>query len=225
MYICLSHILNTRDRAFPGAPTMSIKQHEMIGEDGSPCNTYKIELFNHFGTHIDAPNHFNPNGKQLWELSIEQFIGEKPIIIDIKKGEGEGVLAEELLAYSDEIENADMLFIRTGFEAIRYSDNKCYSERGPYVSAAAAKLIVQKWSHLKAIGLDFISLSSPLNLPEGVKAHQTMLGMQGDSPVLIIEDVKMADIIGEKLEEVIVSPLLVEGIDSAPVTIMARMKK
>ena len=210
MYLRLSHDLNVRDHAFPGAPTLKLMPFEVIGENGSSCNTYRVELFNHYGTHMDGPNHFDAKGK--------------PLLLYIPKGEGEAVLPEELLAHDEALQKADMLFIRSGFEVVRRQDNLRYSQRGPSVSAAAAQLIVARWQNLKAVGMDWISLSSPMNLQDGIRAHQFMLGCGGNKPVLIIEDVALARVDAARLEQVLCIPLFIEGIDSAPVTILAKLK-
>lgn len=225
MYLRLSHTLNERDRAFPGSPTMKLTPFETIGVDQAACNTYRMEIFNHFGTHMDGPNHFVPDGKQLWELELDTFISHRPLMIDIPKGEGEAVFPEELMAYDEQIQQADMLFIRSGFEKMRKTDNLRYSSRGPCISARAAKLIIERWSNLKAVGMDWISLASPLQQEDGIRAHQIMLGLDGNPPVLIIEDISMEKVDAAKLEKVFVLPVFVEGVDSAPVTILAQIKE
>ncbi len=224
MYLRLSHDLNLCDHAFPGAPTMKLMPFEVLGEGGAVCNTFRVELFNHYGTHMDGPNHFNPEGKQLWQMPQETFFSESPLVLDIPKGEGEAIMPDELLANDEAIKQADMLFLRSGFEAVRAADNLRYSQRGPSVSADAAQLIVTRWPHLKAVGMDWISLTSPLNLEDGIRAHQIMLGRNGNKPVLIIEDVALADVEADRLEQVLCVPLFIQGIDSAPVTIFAKMK-
>ena len=128
MYKRISYTLTTRDRAFPGAPTMHIQPFESM-EKGDLLNTYQVTLFNHFGTHMDGPNHFNGNGRQLYEMELSRFIFERPLLIDIPKGEGEKVLAEDLLPYGEKIKEADLLLIRSGFGGMRQTDSKVYSER------------------------------------------------------------------------------------------------
>ncbi len=224
MYKRLSHTLNIRDRAFPGAPTLKLFPFEEIGKNNSACNTFRVELFNHFGTHMDGPNHFHPNGKQLWQMQLESFISEQPLLLDIPKGDGEAVMPEELLAFDEEISKADMLFIRSGFEALREKDNGRYSQRGPCISSQAAQLLVDRWPQLKAVGMDWISLASPLHLDDGVKAHQILLGFHGNPSILIIEDMALAGVDRRRIEKVFVMPIFIEGIDSAPVTVLAQEK-
>lgn len=222
MYRRLSYTLNTRDHAFPGAPTLRLEPFESM-EKGDRLNTYTVTLFNHFGTHMDGPNHFNGQGRQLYELELSTFIFERPLLVDIPKGRGELVEPEELLVFDEAIRTADALLIRSGFSAMRVQDNRTYSEQGPAVSSRAAQLIVDRYQNLKAVGMDWISLSSPLHLEDGIKAHQIMLGHTGAQPVLIVEDIDLSDIVPEKLETVFALPLFVEGIDSAPVTVLAKL--
>ena len=102
MYRRLSYTLNTRDHAFPGAPTLRLEPFESM-KKGDRLNTYNVTLFNHFGTHMDGPNHFYGRGKQLYELELSTFIFERPLLVDIPKGAGELVEPEELLAFDEQI--------------------------------------------------------------------------------------------------------------------------
>ncbi len=223
MYRRLSYTLNVRDHAFPGAPTMRIEPFESM-QEGDRLNTYNVTLFNHFGTHMDGPNHFNGQGRQLYELELSTFIFEKPLLVDIPKGRGELVEPEELMRFDEAIRAADLLLVRSGFSAMRASDNRAYSEEGPAISARAAELIVERYQNLKAVGMDWISLSSPLHLEDGIRAHQIMLGKTGAEPVLIIEDIDLSGLDPDTLETVFALPLFIEGIDSAPVTILAKIR-
>ncbi len=223
MYRRLSYTLNVRDHAFPGAPTMRVEPFESM-QEGDRLNTYNVTLFNHFGTHMDGPNHFNGQGRQLYELELSTFIFEKPLLVDILKGRGELVEPEELMRFDEAIRAADLLLVRSGFSAMRASDNRAYSEEGPAISARAAELIVERYQNLKAVGMDWISLSSPLHLEDGIRAHQIMLGKTGAEPVLIIEDIDLSGLDPDTLETVFALPLFIEGIDSAPVTILAKIR-
>lgn len=223
MYRRLSYTLNVRDHAFPGAPTMRIEPFESM-QKGDRLNTYNVTLFNHFGTHMDGPNHFNGQGRQLYELELSTFIFEKPLLVDIPKGRGELVEPEELMRFDEAIRAADLLLVRSGFSAMRASDNRAYSEEGPAISVRAAELIVERYQNLKAVGMDWISLSSPLHLEDGIRAHQIMLGKTGAEPVLIIEDIDLSGLDPDTLETVFALPLFIEGIDSAPVTILAKIR-
>ena len=51
-----------------------------------------------------------------------------------------------------------------------------------------------------------------------------MLGKTGAEPVLIIEDIDLSGLDPDTLETVFALPLFIEGIDSAPVTILAKIR-
>lgn len=112
-------------------------------------------------------------------------------------------------------------FIRTGLEQLRQTDPQQYAANGGAVSIQAAKYLIDHASHLKAIGFDFISLASPANPEHGVEAHQVMLGMYKPAFICIIEDMKLSQVNSETLMRVLAMPLLVKGIDSAQVTVLA----
>ncbi|MER3402040.1 MAG: hypothetical protein C4336_09535 [Armatimonadota bacterium] len=44
-------------------------------EQGAVCNLSRIVLGTHTSTHIDAPWHFNPEGKRLHQISLARLIG------------------------------------------------------------------------------------------------------------------------------------------------------
>lgn len=223
MYRRLSYTLQVSDRGYPGAPTMRIEEFESMSK-GDQLNTYNVTIFNHFGTHMDGPFHFNARGSMLFEQELSTFISERPLLLDIPKKSGEMVEPEDLIPSAERIRKADMLFLRSGFGHLRKVDNRLYAEEGPAVSSRAAQWLTGNFQNLKAIGIDWISLASPLHAEDGVKSHQIMLGKFGAKPILIIEDVDLENVDANSLRKVFVFPLFIAGIDSAPVTILAEIR-
>ena len=219
-YQLLSYPLDIRDPGFPGEPTLTYDICTSTAK-GDIYNSAIIHLFNHFGTHFDAPKHFNPTGLSITELPLEYFIYEKPLLIDLPKPAGSLIEPEDLTPYLTQLKQADCLLIRTGLEQLRNEDPQQYAANGGAVSIQAAKYLIDHASHLKAIGFDFISLASPANPEHGVKAHQVMLGMYKENFICIIEDMKLSQLDSKTLKRVLAMPLLVKGIDSAQVTVLA----
>ncbi|SMB81693.1 Kynurenine formamidase [Pasteurella testudinis DSM 23072] len=219
-YQLLSHPLDIHDPGFPGEPTLTLETCTNIN-NGDVYNSSKIHLFNHFGTHFDAPNHFNPSGKTISELPLEQFIYEKPLLIDIPKEKAGLIEPDDLKPHLPQIRQADFLIIRTGLEKVRSEHPQQYAAQGCAVSIAAAQYLIDQTPNLKAIGFDFISLASPANPEHGIKAHQIMLGMFSENFICIIEDMKLAALNAQNLRRIFALPLLVKGIDSAQVTVLA----
>lgn len=221
-YHFLSHPLNVADSGFPGEPTLRIEKSTRIA-DGDAYNSSILHLYNHFGTHYDAPAHFNPNGPTISELPIEHFIYEHPLLIDLPKSEASLIEPADLAPYMARAAKADCLILRTGLEALRKRDPQTYAARGSAFSINAAQYLLDHAPHLKAVGFDFISLASPSHPDHGVKAHQILLGMYSKHYICIIEDMALAHIDAYRLQRVIAMPLRVQGVDSAQVSILAEV--
>ncbi|MFQ5751003.1 MAG: cyclase family protein, partial [bacterium] len=124
----------------------------------------------HGGTHIDAPIHFNKNGKTLEALPLEQVIG-KGVVIDVTEkctaDRDYQVQVEDFTAWEQKHGtqlNDVIVLLRTGFEKywpdrIKYMGT---DERGaeavpklhfPGLHPDAAKWLVENRT-IKAIGLD-----------------------------------------------------------------------
>lgn len=111
-YQLLSYPLDIKDPGFPGEPTLTFESSTSIAE-GDVYNSAIIHLFNHFGTHFDAPKHFNPNGLSISELPLSTFIYEKPLLVDIPKAPGTLIEPEDLAPFLTQMQQADsLLFVR-----------------------------------------------------------------------------------------------------------------
>ncbi|MDY4594208.1 MAG: cyclase family protein [[Pasteurella] aerogenes] len=219
-YRLISYPLDAKDPGFPGEPTLCCEKHTSI-DKGDCYNSSVIHLFNHFGTHFDAPKHFNQSGLSITELPLNRFIYERPLLVDIPKPLGSLIEPQDLEPFLYRIKQADCLLIRTGMEKMRSENPTQYAENGVAVSIQAAQYLIENASHLNAIGFDFISLASPAHPTHGVKAHQIMLGMYQPDFICVIEDMKLSELNADSLIRVLAMPLLVNGVDSSQVTVLA----
>ncbi|WP_040976680.1 cyclase family protein [Necropsobacter massiliensis] len=222
-YQYLSYPLDINDPGFPGEPTLSLETCTSIAR-GDIYNSSKIHLFNHFGTHFDAPWHFNPNGLTITELPLDQFIYNHPLLLDIAKCQGEIIELSDLQPHLMQILQADLLLIRTGLEKVRSENPQEYAANGCAVSIQAAQYLIDYAPNLKAVGFDFISLASPAHPEHGVKAHQIMLGTFSANFICIIEDMQLAGLSSTGLKRIFALPLRINGIDSAQVTVLAEIE-
>ena len=125
---------------------------------------------------------------------------------------------QHLQDYKDIIALSDLLLIKTGFWEYRKSDPKRYSCRNPGFSEKAALYIRDCFRNISAIGLDSISFAAMEKLDEGLNAHKILLGGKGKK-FLIYEDLDLKYDLS-KLKQVIALPWFIEGVDSAPCTIL-----
>ena len=159
--------------------------------------------------------HFYGKGIPLDQVPFGQFFFHKPLLLDIPKEPGAKLMPEDLIPHRD------LLLIRTGFSKYRREKPDLYENNGPAVSSRLARYLQDNMSHLKALALDFVSLASYSDTKDGDLAHQIMLGMYHNRYICIIEDVNMEGLPSGFLKNAAAVPLIIEGIDSSPVTMWA----
>lgn len=215
-YVKLSYDLSSSSPRPSDIPKVGIDKYYSISTDGS--NVYRISLTSHSGTHVDSPLHMIPGGIAITDFNIDEFIYNKPYCIKIPLKDSELIQMQHLQDYKDIIALSDLLLIKTGFWEYRKSDPKRYSCRNPGFSEKAALYIRDCFRNISAIGLDSISFAAMEKLDEGLNAHKILLGGKGKK-FLIYEDLDLKYDLS-KLKQVIALPWFIEGVDSAPCTIL-----
>jgi len=221
----LSYQLDPADPAWPEVPDLVIRQCAEIGKNGDLYNSFEMTLPNHFGTHYDAPRHFNANGPKISELPIDYFWFEKICVIDLPKEPKEGITKEDFAPHEDEIKKADLLLIKTGFSRVRRTQPEIYQMEGPFLYPETCRYMVDTFNDLKCVGFDFLSLGTPNNsLIE--EAHQHLLGCHTDKYITIIEDMDLMPLYEtqKNLKRVIAAPLRVAGMDSGQAVVIGEFE-
>jgi len=219
-YEYLSYPLGENTPLFRDNPPVKIR-HQFSTDKGDLFNQAFFQTINHNGTHIDGPRHFNPLGKSLYEMPAESFIFSKIGVIKLKKEADELITAKDLTNFSEIISNSDLLLIKTGFGKFRKNNPKLYGWNNPGFTRSAGNFLMEH-KNIKAIGFDFASASASQHLEEGIAFHQIVLGKDrlNDNAILIIEDMNLEKSL-EGIQRVFAFPLLIEGLDSGPATIIA----
>lgn len=222
-YAKLSYNISKKATANPSTRepnAVKITPVEKLSE-GDNGNVFKVELLNHCGTHIDLPKHMIEGGKGLTDFSIENFIYEKPLVLDIPLKDGQLLSKDELMIHHEKLSSCDLLLVRSGFSQFRTTNLKRYVWDTPGVSVEAADYIVKSFPKIKAVGVDFMSFEPIKDTSHGFGAHKILLSKE----VFIIEDLNLQDIDNEIIDRVFALPLFVEEVDSFPVTVVAEMEK
>ena len=190
--------------------------------NGDSCNTYQFTLQNHWGTHIDCPAHFFTNQKSITDYNDNFWHIENVQLIDASINVDNLITSTKIL--KELKSTTELLFIKTGFCYKR--EQKEYALENPGLDPDMAKTLRRDFPRLKIIGIDSISASSFLNRPIGRIAHQEYLDENKHGhPILLLEDVNLQKISeSSNILEVIISPLFIEGLDSAPVTVWLKEK-
>ena len=222
--VLLSHPIQLGGPVYPGDPPPRIEKRADAGQ-GDDYTAFVLTLSNHCSTHVDGPAHFNPQAPPLAELAIEQFLFRCPLLVEVPRRDDELIDTADLRQAVPQGAEPDMLMIRTGFEAVRAQDPERYARHSPGLTAAAARWVLQSLPSLRAIALDTISAGAPMHPDESTAAHRVLCGAEATSAgkfVLIYEDVRLS-VLSTSPVRVWGLPLMVQGVDSAPVTMVAEV--
>jgi kynurenine formamidase len=220
MMLNLSYTLSSTTPFYSGLEKPSIERLYDLSR-GDACNSFYFRASNHCGTHVDAPWHFNPHGRKIAEYDANELVFEHPAILDAPTDSGSLIGPAELKWASSLRPDADIVLVRTGFSRHR-SDERTYIEQAPGFSRAGAECLLRAFPGLRAVAMDIPSLSAWNHMEEGAEAHRVLLGCDGysDRAVLLIEDARLpADL--KTPSRVILAPWMIEGLDSAPCTLLA----
>lgn len=220
MRYLLSYPIEADMPAWPDSPQLKVEKKLQIAA-GDVANTVYFSFYNHVGTHMDAPNHYLADGVQIAQLGVDAFFYDRPVLLEIPKGPCQHITAEDLMPFAEEIAGKDLLLLHTGFDRIRESDRETFERRGPGIGSDCAAWLVEHFPQLRAVAVDFVSLASYSDQTDGNEAHRILFRGKDGHFLCGIEDVHMAPVVGKTLRRVIALPLLIRGIDSAPVTMVA----
>lgn len=185
-------------------------------DQGDSCNTWRFCLESHWGTHVDCPSHFFVDGQKVSDYPSEFWLFRKPQVVEIGANPGQIITRENLSC--DINSETDIILFQSQWWKFR--GKEIYSKRNPGLHPGLALWLRQDFPAVRAVGLDWISISSFENREMGREAHKAFLNPNGQGyPILIVEDMNLSTDL-RNLKEVWVAPLLVEGIDSAPCTVM-----
>lgn len=99
-------------------------------EEGARCNTSRIAIACHLGTHIDSPFHFDPNGVRIDKLDVSRLLGKAKLLRFKEK-----TVSKEALVKED-FEGVKILVFSFGLKS---------EERAqPYFTPEAARYLVEQ---------------------------------------------------------------------------------
>ena len=212
--VWLSHILTRDTPAYGGGKGLLIEKEKQIS-CGDSCNTAKLSFSNHIGSHVDAPCHFIEMGTTTDSYVPEDWVFTKPLIIHLDMNASEIVTIEHIENLCRNVDDADLVLLKTGFEIHR--GNKIYWEKPPGYAPELAEFFISRFKSFAAIGMDTISISSYQHRELGREAHNAFLG----KGLRIFEDLSLRELTkNTELSKVIALPLRFENSDGAPCSIV-----
>lgn len=191
-------------------------QSKIVNGVGANTSTWKFSN-NHIGTHMDTPHHFYESGKKTLDYSAEDFCFNSVHFLEKIQTSGElFTLSEnELSQIPTEVE---FLIIKTGYGAYRTIDK--YHNDNPGLHSSLADVLRDRFPILRAVGFDFISLTSWNHRNHGKESHLAFLGERNN--FLIVEDMDLNHVgMKTKFNSLIMAPVRTVHGNGGPVTIIA----
>ncbi|GHI01667.1 arylformamidase [Neobacillus kokaensis] len=158
-WIDISQPLDNRIAVWPGDTPFRYKVSWSKEESGS-VNVGEITMSTHTGTHIDAPFHFDNDGKKVIELDVNLYIGLSRVV-HLPKPSSIGI--KELSGV--ELDGVTRLLIRTD----AWADRSVFPAVIPEIEPELASYLAKKGVRL--LGLDLPSVD-PLDSKELTAHHE-----------------------------------------------------
>jgi arylformamidase len=201
--IDISRKLGRNVPTWPGDTPFSF-QIEWSKADSGSVNVGKVEMSTHTGTHVDAPFHFDDQGKRIYDLDLNLYVG-RALVVDMRNKESVGASDFHGL----DLQAVERVILRTD----SWEDPSQFPERITYLRPDLASYLGEKGVRL--IGVDVPSVD-PLDSKE-LPAHHSL----HENGIHILEAVNLQHV-EPGLYELIALPLPLVEADGSPVRAVLR---
>jgi arylformamidase len=193
---------------WPGDPGISMTLASSL-DKGNDANVTRLAMGVHTGTHIDAPFHFESNGKSIDQLPIDALIGSCQVfdLPGIKGGIGPNDLKKL------NFQGAARILFKTRNSIWWKTDERKFQKDFVYITEEGASFLIDQG--VKLVGIDYLSVEKFES--SDYATHHLLLRNQ----VVIIEGLNLSDISSGEYE-LIALPLRLKGADGSPARVILR---
>lgn len=152
-FVDLSHVIEHGMVTYRGLPAPTICDYwtreasAELYDDGSSFQIGRIDLVANTGTYLDAPFHRYADGADVAQLDLASLAALPGVVVRVPHAQGLAIDAPALEGI--EVRGRAVLF-HTGWDEHWRTD--AYFENHPFVTAAAARLLVEQGARL--VGID-----------------------------------------------------------------------
>jgi arylformamidase len=185
----------------------------------------RFSLFDHLGTHVDAPYHTNEEGVTLEGVDIGRLIGEA-VVLDLYRGDVDyGYTAQDLASATPAVEERDIVLIHSGYRPVEKPTDRI---KQTYLTVEAAEWLVERG--VRAVGCEPAGIE---HLPDGYLVHRWYAKDTPDPPswpahrillgshVYIVEGLTNLDRIKGRRVRFAALPINLPGLTGCPVRAVA----
>ena len=223
--VCLTHSLHSGIPTWPGScgfhHNIHIDYEDCPGED--KFRVMKISnMHSGIGTHMDAPSHCIPGGRNIDSFSIQELF-MPAIVLDVSSkafDERYQISVQDILDFENihgTIPQKSCVFCFTGWD--RYWDfpEKYHNKHVfPTLSKEGAQLLFER--NISVLGIDTLSIDFAEN---GFPIHRLFLGANK----ILIENVTNLNKVPPIGSYILISPLKIQDGTEAPIGLTAFIKK
>lgn len=176
-----------------------------------------MHMFCHYGTHVDAPNHFVADGKGIDEVPLQSLLGAAAVVDLSDHGEAGEILGDTLEDRGRHVRPGDIAILRTDWSDQHWGTD-VFWKNGPYLGASGADWLVERG--VKAVVYDFSEefvVRNPGFRGEDCIVHHKILG----NDIYNIEYVRGLGRISAPRVTLIALPLRLVGMDGSPSRVVA----
>ncbi len=191
--------------------------------DSGPAHGTVVEMYLHFGTHIDAPLHFIRGGDTIDQLPLDRLVGDafaldlqhKVGVVPIEKSDLEKAL-DDIRSQGFEHQRGDRVLVCTGHHE-KHWGSLDYWKHSPYLTEEAARWIVDEG--FSAVGFDFMQdIPAAQQDPDAPgPIHRMILG----NSLYNIEYLTNLDRVAGKKIWLSAAPIFIKDVEGAPARVYA----
>lgn len=226
----LTYSFNSKTPYWPGEQYKPFKLETIATLEKDGVLSKAFSMPEHLGTHIDAPNHFEPDQPSVEKIELDQLIGPG-VVIDISKQAEQDADYElstaDIEAWEEQhgrIPDGAIVLLHTGWGRFwsNYERYKNQDVRGrlhfPAYSAAAARFLVEK-RKIRGLGIDTLSIDRGISDDFAVHHIVNRAGRYG------LENVAELDKLPPRGFQLIVAPMKIENGTGGPTRIFALLAR
>lgn len=188
----------------PKLPTF--RQGRVVRHEESNYESDFMATTTHIGTHMDAPYHFDPDGRTIGDIDLEETIRptKRADVRDVAGPNVEIAIDDVQEALSAPVEEGEFLFVHTGW-ADEHADTEAFYGENPYYAEDIAEHVVETGAR----GLITDAAIDPGD--QGYRNHYTLL----ENDKVIVENVVNCEGLPDEFVTHVVPMRLANG-DGAP---------
>jgi kynurenine formamidase len=158
-FIDLSHVIESGMVTYKGLPAPLICDYwtreasVALYDDGSSFQIGRIDMVANTGTYLDCPFHRYAEGADLAGIDLAAVAGVEAVVLRKPHGRGKCIDAPDIAGIDV---RGKALLIHTGWDD--HWRTEAYFEDHPFLTAAAARLLVQQGARL--VGIDSYNIDS-----------------------------------------------------------------